>query len=118
MINTISNVNTAISQFNVENAIHHAPNAMAAAQSNLQSQEIIKDGIRIAQTVQAMEAAEEVQRVHRKNEQERRNNQQNQNQNDSYEHSKNKQPDLKQDIAPVIHEHEIKARSTNFNFTA
>ena len=119
-MNPISDVSTAISQFNVENAVHHAPNALAAAQSNLQSQEIIKEGIKVAQSVQATEASEKAQRVHRKSEQERRNNNQ---QGDSYEHSKNKNEkdnnnNVKNNLAPLIHEQEIKISNRNFNFTA
>ena len=61
-------VTLLMSNLNVEAMTHHAPNALAAAQDTGQSQEIIRDGIKIVQTVQASEAASESQRVHRKTE--------------------------------------------------
>lgn len=60
-----------MSNLNVEANTHHAPNAMAVAQDTGQSQEIIRDGIRVVQTVQASQAASEAQKVHRKNENDR-----------------------------------------------
>ena len=59
-------VSMLMSNLNVEANTHHAPNALAAAQDTGQSQEIIREGIRIVQTVQASDAAAESQRVHRK----------------------------------------------------
>ncbi len=57
-----------MSNLNIEANTHHAPNALAAAQDTGQTQEIVREGIRIVQTVQASEAAAESQRVHRKTE--------------------------------------------------
>ena len=65
-------VSMLMSNLNVEANTHHAPNAMAVAQDTGQSQEIIRDGIKVVQTVQASEAASEAQRVHRKNENDQR----------------------------------------------
>ena len=83
-------VSMLMSNLNVEANTHHAPNAMAVAQDTGQSQEIIRDGIRIVQTVQASEAASEAQRVHRKNENDEREDKQ-KNSRDSYEHQQQKQ---------------------------
>ncbi|MBQ9566341.1 MAG: hypothetical protein IJU98_12220 [Synergistaceae bacterium] len=65
-------ISLLMSHFNVENNIHMTPNALAAAQDTAQGQEIVRDSIRITQTVQANEAAAEAQRVHRRNEDEER----------------------------------------------
>ena len=59
-------VSMLMSNLNVEANTHHAPNALAAAQDTGQSQEIIREGIRMVQRVQASDAAAESQRVHRK----------------------------------------------------
>lgn len=75
-----------MSQFNVENTAHMTPGALAAAQDTAQGQEIIREGIRIAQTVQASEAAADVQRVHRRNEDEEREGRR-QGSQDAYERS-------------------------------
>ena len=61
-----------MSNLNVEAMTHHAPNALAAAQDAGQSQEIIRDGIKIVQTVQANEAAARSQKVRRKTDDEKR----------------------------------------------
>ncbi len=82
-------VSMLMSNLNVTNTTHHAPNAMAAAQDTGQSQEIVREGIRVVQTVQASEAASEAQRVHRKNENDEREGQQ-KNSRDSYEHKEQK----------------------------
>ncbi|MCR4817633.1 MAG: hypothetical protein K5841_01600 [Fretibacterium sp.] len=65
-------INLLMSHFNVENNIHMTPNALAAAQDTAQGQEIVRDSIRITQTVQANEAAAEIQKVHRRSEDEER----------------------------------------------
>ena len=101
-------VSMLMSNLNVEANTHHAPNAMAVAQDTGQSQEIIRDGIRIVQTVQASEAASEAQRVHRKNE----NDQRDERKSDTFERSKkeneneneNQEDDSK---APLIFENKI-----------
>ena len=113
----MSNVNIAMSNYNVENAARQSPNALAAAQSNLQSQEIIKEGIRTVQTVQAAEKMAELQRVHRKKDGEGGND--DSGQNDSYEHSdKSKHENLKSDLAPVFTNSEIKTSDRKISFTA
>ena len=95
-----------MSNLNVESAAHHAPNALAAAQDTGQRQEIVQEGIRIVQTVQAGTAAAEAQRVHRKDtndEQERRGR----NSRDSFEYSeghKDEQHPAEQESAPPIKE--------------
>lgn len=65
-------ISLLMSHFNVENNIHMTPNALAAAQDTAQGQEIVRDSIRITQTVQANEAAAETQKVHRRSEEEER----------------------------------------------
>ena len=99
-------VSILMSNLNVTNTTHHAPNAMAAAQDTGQSQEIVREGIKVVQTVQASEAASEAQRVHRKNENDERNEQQ-KNSRDSFEHQqqkeKNKSPEQDSNT-PLIRE--------------
>ena len=63
----MSNLNVAS-----ETSVKYAPNAGAAAQDTGQSQEIVREGIRRVQTVQASEAMSKSQRVHRKNENDER----------------------------------------------
>ena len=65
-------INLLMSHFNVENNIHMTPNALAVAQDTVQGQEMVRDSIRITQTVQANEAAAETQKVHRRTEDEER----------------------------------------------
>ena len=59
-------VSMLMSNLNLESAAKVSPNALAAAQDTGQSQEIIREGIRAVQRVQASDAASEAQRVHRK----------------------------------------------------
>lgn len=61
-----------MSHFNVQNSVQMAPNALAAAQDTAQGQEIVRDSIQRVETVQANEAAAEVQKVHRRSEDEER----------------------------------------------
>ena len=68
MASSMQPVSMLMSNLNIEANTHHAPNALAAAQDTGQNQEIVREGIRIIQTVQASEAASESQRVHRKTE--------------------------------------------------
>ena len=68
MASSMQPVSMLMSNLNIEANTHHAPNALAAAQDTGQNQEIVREGIRIVQTVQASEAASEAQRVHRKTE--------------------------------------------------
>lgn len=70
-------VSMLMSHFNVENTIHHTPNALAAAQDTGQGQELVREGIKAVQTVQASEAAAKSQRVKRKNDNDENNNRDN-----------------------------------------
>ena len=81
-------VSMLMSNLNIEANTHHAPNALAAAQDTGQTQEIVREGIRIVQTVQASEAASEAQRVHRKTENDEREG--NRGGRDSFEHREDK----------------------------
>ena len=72
MSSTMQPVSMLMSNLNIEANTHHAPNALAAAQDTGQTQEIIRERIRIVQTVQASESAKESQRVHRKTENDER----------------------------------------------
>ena len=101
-------VSMLMSNLNVEANTHHAPNAMAAAQDTGQSQEIIRDGIRIVQTVQASEAASEAQRVHRKNENDDQEGSKKQKSGDSFEHSK-KEKNLENTNTTLIPETKIES---------
>lgn len=94
-------VSLLMSNMNVEAMTSHAPNALAAAQDTGQSQEIIRDGIRITQRVQASGQAANTQRVHRKNENDER---ENQSKNDSYHHSEAKQSKNSDEQMPLIRE--------------
>ena len=85
MSSTIQPVSMQMSNLNIEANTHHAPNALAAAQDTGQTQEIVREGIRIVQTVQASEAASEAQRVHRKTENDEREGN-NRGGRDSFEH--------------------------------
>jgi len=115
-------VSMLMSNLNVEANTHHAPNAMAVAQDTGQSQEIIRDGIRIVQTVQASEAASEAQKVHRKNENdEQQEGSKKQKSGDTFERSK-KEKNL-ENTAQVIFENkevqiESKNNKKNFEFYA
>lgn len=79
-------INLLMSHFNVQNTANLAPNALAAAQETAQGQEIVRDSLQRVQTVQANEAAAEVQRVHRRSEDEEREGRRRDAQ-DSYERS-------------------------------
>ncbi|MBQ7219568.1 MAG: hypothetical protein IJS28_01165 [Synergistaceae bacterium] len=106
MSTSMQPVSMLMSNLNVESAAKVSPNALSAAQDTGQSQEIIREGIRAVQTVQANTAATEAQRVHRKDagdEQEgrRRGGRQSQ---DSYEHTESEPQSVKSGNAPLIHE--------------
>ena len=75
-----------------ETSVKYAPNAGAAAQDTGQSQEIVREGIRRVQTVQASEAMSKSQRVHRKNENDERDEHEGQGRGsrDSFEHTEAK----------------------------
>ena len=79
----MSNINVAS-----ETSVKYAPNAGAAAQETGQSQEIVQEGIRRVQTVQASEAMSRSQRVHRKNENDEQEGREREGRGrDSFEHS-------------------------------
>lgn len=93
-----------MSQFNVENTAKMTPGALAAAQDTAQGQEIIREGIRVSQTVQASEAAANVQKVHRRNEEEEREGRR-QSSQDAYERSDSqgeKDKDAQRQPAPPL----------------
>lgn len=110
-------VSMLMSNLNVEANTHHAPNAMAVAQDAGQSQEIIRDGIRIVQTVQASEAASEAQRVHRKNENDEQEDEGSRKKRDTFEHTEQKAAAPKNNEAPLIRENHIQTKK-NFEFYA
>ena len=91
MASSMQPVSMLMSNLNIEANTHHAPNALAAAQDTGQTQEIVREGIRIVQTVQASESAKEAQRVHRKTENDDREGNNNRGGRDSFEHREQKQ---------------------------
>jgi hypothetical protein len=90
MASSLQPVNMQMSNLNIEANTHRAPNALAAAQDTGQTQEIVREGIRIVQTVQASESAKESQRVHRKTDNDEREGS-NRGGRDSFEHREQKQ---------------------------
>ena len=116
-------VSMLMSNMNVEAMTHHAPNALAAAQDTGQKQEIIRDGIRAVQTVQASEAANEMQRVHRKtenDEREGREQKQRNNQRDSFVKSEDKNGHelITPQISPKTEDVKSTKRTKSFSFIA
>ncbi len=112
-------VSMLMSNLNIEANTHHAPNALAAAQDTGQTQEIVRDGIRIIQTVQASEAAAESQRVHRKTENDEREG--NKGGRDSFERREEKKDShhveaKSESAAPLIREN-VRVKK-NFEFYA
>ena len=97
-------VSMLMSNLNLESAAKVSPNAFAAAQDTGQSQEIVRDGIRMVQTVQASEAAAETQRVHRKNSDEQEEQGGRGKNRDSFEYTESKQKEGAVNIesAPLI----------------
>ena len=111
-------VSMLMSNLNLESAAKVSPNAFAAAQDTGQSQEIVREGIRMVQTVQASDAAAEAQRVHRKNSDEQDEQGRGGKNRDSFEHTESKKEEGAVNIgsAPLI---EKKARSRkSFEFLA
>ncbi len=111
-------VSMLMSNLNLESAAKISPNALAAAQDTGQSQEIVREGIRAVQTVQASDAAAEAQRVHRKNsgdEQDGRNGQ-GRNSHDSFEHTeaKHEEQPVSQNNAPLIEKKVRRMKSFDF----
>ena len=109
-------VSMVMSNMNVDSTARHTPNAGAAAQDTGQRQEILQEGIRMVQTVQASQAAAEAQRVHRKDagdEQEGRGRRE----RDSFEHTDSEEKEtVSVESAPVIRE-TVRNRK-GFDFTA
>ena len=108
MASSMQPVSMLMSNLNIEANTHHAPNALAAAQDTGQTQEIVREGIRIVQTVQASESAKEAQRVHRKTENDEREGN-NRGGRDSFEHREEKHEESKPEAkseseAPLIRE--------------
>ena len=106
-------VTLLMSNLNLEASARHAPNALAAAQDTGQSQEIIRDGIKIVQTVQAAEEVNNSQRVHRKNENDEQQQDSQGQQRDSFEHTKAKSQENKPD-SPLIRENVRSKKSFEF----
>ena len=110
-------VSMLMSNLNLESAAKTSPNAFAAAQETGQSQEIIRDGIRAVQTVQASDAAAEAQRVHRKNAGDDQEGQSRQREQDSFERTKTK-PEAEQTVnsesVPLIRENVRSRKSFEF----
>ena len=104
MSSSLQPVSMLMSNLNVESAARYSPNAVSAAQDTGQRQEILQEGIRMVQTVQASQAAAEAQRVHRKDagdEQEGRGRRE----RDSFEHTDSEEKEtVSVESAPVIRE--------------
>lgn len=98
-------VSMIMSNMNVEAMTHHAPNALAVAQDTGQTQEIVREGIRVVQRVQASEAAAEMQRVHRKTENDEREGNRRENSGDTYQHTQERENTHSEECnAPVMRE--------------
>lgn len=105
-------VSMLMSNMNVEAMTNHAPNALAAAQDTGQSQEIVREGIRQVQRVQASEEAKESQRVHRKTENDER---EGRGGSDAYYHAEHKEPEPgKSEEAPLLKFHAKTTKHVNF----
>lgn len=112
-------VSMLMSNMNVEAMTHHAPNALAVAQDTGQNQEIIREGIRAVQTVQASEAANESQRVHRKTENDEREQKRRNNQRDSFVKSEEEKKNGHELITPLTTENvKGKKQTKSFSFIA
>ena len=107
-------VSMLMSNMNVEAMTNHAPNALAAAQDTGQSQEIVREGIRQVQRVQASEEAKASQRVHRKTENDEREGRR---QSDEYHHTNTnaKTQEVKsEEDTPLLKIHAKTNRHVNF----
>ena len=110
---SIQPVSMLMSNLNVESVARQSPSALAAAQDTGQSQEIVREGIRAVQTVQASEAAAEAQRVHRKKDTDEQQGQGNS--RDSFEHTEAKKEDgVNVESAPLIRENVRSRKSFEF----
>ena len=108
-------VSMLMSNLNVEAQTHHAPNALAVAQDTGQRQEIVQEGIRVVQRVQAMDKLQEAQRVHRKTENDEREGRGQSQSQDRFIHTEHKQ-EAEQDDGPIMREN-VKSKK-GFNFLA
>ena len=106
-------VSILMSNLNVEAQTHHAPNALAVAQDTGQSQEIIREGIRTVQRVQASEKMQEAQRVHRKTDNDERERQGQNNSRDSFVHTEQKKHEDNEE-APLLRENVKSKKSFDF----
>lgn len=115
---SIQPVSMSMSNLNLDSAAKVSPNAFAAAQDTGQSQEIVREGIRMVQTVQASQAAAQTQRVHRKNSDEQEEQEGRGKNRDSFEHTESKQEEGAVNIesAPLI-EKKVKSKKS-FEFLA
>ncbi len=115
---SIQPVSMSMSNLNLDSAAKVSPNAFAAAQETGQSQEIVREGIRMVQTVQASEAAAQTQRVHRKNSDEQEEQGGRGKNRDSFEHTESKKEEGAVNIesAPLI-EKKVKSKKS-FEFLA
>lgn len=112
-------VSMSMSNLNVDSAARYSPNAYSVAQDTGQSQEIVQEGIRMVQTVQASEAAAEAQRVHRKDSSTEQEGRERRGSRDSFEHTKAKHEEAAAAVsesAPLIRQN-VKSRK-NFEFLA
>ncbi|MBQ7169338.1 MAG: hypothetical protein IJR63_05505 [Synergistaceae bacterium] len=107
-------VSMIMSNMNVEAMTHHAPNALAAAQDTGQTQEIVREGIRQVQRVQASDAAAEMQRVHRKTENDEREGQRRNNPGDSFVKSEESSNGHEDTSEPVIRENARTKKRVSF----
>lgn len=110
-------VSMLMSNLNVEANTHHAPNALAAAQDTGQRKEIVQEGIRMVQRVQATDAAAESQRVHRKNDNDEREGQNRKGDRDTFTQTHSGEENVPvNETAPIIREN-VRSRKS-FDFTA
>ena len=107
-------VSMLMSNLNVEAQTHHAPNALAVAQDTGQSQEIVREGIRVVQRVQAAERMQEAQRVHRKTENDER---EGKNSQDRYEHTRADEKEQKPEVNEPLLRANVKSKGS-YNFLA
>ena len=108
-------VNMTMSSMNVDTTARHTPNALAAAQDTGQRQEILQEGIRIVQTVQASQQAAEAQRVRRKEADEQEGRQRGRGR-DSFEHTESSQEEeaVGKENAPLIKEKVMSRKKFDF----
>lgn len=88
----IQPVNLLMSHFNVENSAQVTRGVVTAAHDVVQGQEAVKESIIRTQTVQAGEASAEMQKVHRRNDEEER-EQRRRGAQDSFQQSKHDDKD-------------------------